>query len=172
MAKEQARMKARNLLQKQEIAQAPVNVVQIAQKLGYKVYRATFKKPGISGGVKFLQENQHQGDQHKGEIYVNAEDAPRRQRFTIAHEIGHCIMHREQHQEGILEKIDMFRNPENHNAEEAEANEFAASLLMPEYMVRDAWKRWGSTEILADIFKVSISAMSYRLYNLGLKGDW
>ena len=47
-----------------------------------------------------------------------------------------------------------------------------ANLLMPEQLVREMWKRWGSTEILADIFKVSLSAMSYRLYNLHLKGDW
>ena len=81
-------------------------------------------------------------------------------------------MHREYYRNGILKRIDMFRNPENHNQEEVEANAFVANLLMPEQMVREMWKRWGSTEILADIFKVSLSAMSYRLYNLHLKGDW
>ena len=66
-------------------------------------------------------------------------------------------MHREYYRNGILERIDMFRNPENHIQEEVEANAFAANLLMPEQMAREMWKRWGSTEILADIFKVSLS---------------
>lgn len=43
---------------------------------------------------------------------------------------------------------------------------------MPSDIVKAMWDKWGSTEILADIFKVSLSAMSYRFYNLNLKGDW
>ena len=50
-------------------------------------------------------------------------------------------MHREYYRNGILERIDMFRNPENHSQEEVEANAFAANLLMPEQMVREMWKR-------------------------------
>lgn len=55
-------------------------------------------------------------------------------------------MHREYYRNGILGRIDMFRNPENHSQEEVEANAFAANLLMPEQMVREMWKRWGFTD--------------------------
>ena len=67
----------------------------------------------------------------------------------------------------------MFRTGRGTGNElEFEANEFAATLLIPENLVRKYWSSWSSVEMLADIFKVSLSAMSYRLYKLGLKGDW
>lgn len=160
----QAERAASELLRRQRALKAPINAIKMAKSLGYEVYQANFKDSAISGGVNFQESG--------GKIYLNRNDSPTRQRFTLAHELGHCVMHKEHHQNGILERIDMFRNPENHSQEEVEANAFAANLLMPEQMVREMWKRWGSTEILADIFKVSLSAMSYRLYNLRLKGDW
>lgn len=164
--KQQAIFRKRNVqpVNCQSALKTPINAIRLAKALGYEVYQASFTDNAISGGANF----QKQG----GKIYLNRNDSPTRQRFTLAHELGHCIMHREYYRNGILERIDMFRNPENHSQEEVEANAFAANLLMPEQMVREMWKRWGSTEILADIFKVSLSAMSYRLYNLHLKGDW
>ena len=169
MSKEQARLCAMKVLDAYADMQMPLDVVLLASKLGYEVKQANFKKDWISGGVNFFD---NADDKQKGVIYVRAKEPPRRQRFTIAHEIGHCVMHRDIHKNGILENIDMFRNPNNHSPEEVEANEFAANILMPEDLVRTMWWRWGSTEILASIFKVSLSAISYRLYNLGLKEDW
>lgn len=155
---------ASTVLRNHGVHGTPINAVKLAEALGYDVYQATFKDGAISGGVNFQKNG--------GRIYLNQNDSPTRQRFTLAHEIGHCVLHRDKHENGILERIDMFRDPENHSQEEVEANAFAANLLMPEQLVREMWKRWGSTEILADIFEVSLSAISYRLYNLHLKGDW
>ncbi|MBR3722082.1 MAG: ImmA/IrrE family metallo-endopeptidase [Selenomonadaceae bacterium] len=163
-----ARRAASKLLNDKKNFSIPIDVISIASALGYKVYSAKFKNNQISGGVKFLNEDAAV----KGEIYVNENDSWQRQRFTIAHEIGHCVLHREKHNDGILENIDMFRNPNNHSEEEIEANEFAASILMPENEVRKQWLKWRSTEILADVFNVSLSAMSFRLFHLGYKGDW
>ena len=146
----------------------PVNVLLLAKSLNYNVYQASFKNENISGGITFNT------DGNGGKIYVNHNDSPFRQRFTIAHEIGHAVLHSENYKKnGILEQIDMFRTgKEAGNELELEANEFAATLLMPENLVRKYWSSWGSVEMLADIFKVSLSAMSYRLYKLKLKGDW
>lgn len=61
--------------------------------------------------------------------------------------------------------------------EEIEANAFAAALLMPEKMIRDLINRLPASKrrepddtatALADVFKVSTSAMNFRLINLGL----
>ena len=163
--REKARDKAAEILSAYSLGVPPINVIDLAEKLGYTVWFATFKDERISGGVSF---DAHQG----GKIYVSRTETGKRQRFTVAHELGHCVLHRDDYKNGILESIDMFRRPDDHRPEEIEANEFAASVLMPKDMVRQAWRKWRSTEILADIFQVSISAMSYRLYNLGLKGDW
>lgn len=144
----QAERAASKLLREQSALKTPINAIRLAKALGYEVYQASFKDNAISGGVNLKTGRK---------IYLYRNDSPTRQRFTLAHELGHCIMHREYYRNGILERIDMFRNPENHSQEEVEANAFAANLLMPEQMVREMWKRWESTEILADIFKVSLS---------------
>lgn len=157
---------ARIVLSTYNLKNLPIDVMEIAKTMGYDVYDATFKKDGLSGGIKFKT------DTERGQIYCAKYDPFARRRFTIAHEIGHSIMHRDNYEEGMLETIDMFRNAKDHSAEEIEANAFAAELLMPADMVRKEWARWGSTEILADVFFVSLSAISYRLYNLGFKEDW
>lgn len=163
-----AENRAIQLLNEYGVKSAPVNVVKLAKDLGYSVHKAIFRNKKISGGVKFFNNGQEEGA-----IYISINDSISRQRFTLAHELGHCVLHREQYQEkGLLEGIDMFRDPENHSRMEVEANAFAAELLMPRELVRQKWAIWGSTEILADIFRVSLSAMSYRLYNLGLTKDW
>lgn len=159
---------AKKLLEKYEINKAPVNIVALAKKEGYTVATATFRDKNISGGIQFKTDTQ------TGKMYVNADDSPLRQRFSLAHEVGHSCMHSNtpKYAKGVLERIDMFRDSSEHNIEEVEANAFAAALLMPEDIVCDMWRKWRSTEILAELFEVSISAMSFRLYNLGLKGDW
>ena len=106
-----AENRAIQLLNKHGVKSAPVNVVKLAKDLGCSVYKAVFKNKNISGGVKFLD-----GEKEKGAIYISINDSASRQRFTLANELGHCIMYRERYREkGLLEGIDMFRNPENHS---------------------------------------------------------
>lgn len=107
-------------------------------------------------------------------IRYNIED-PKRQRFTIAHELGHYILHKETplFVDKKNEKI-MYRNSESTTGEirkEREANAFAASLLMPAKFIGDEWEKMpvhkDPIEYLANIFNVSGQAMSFRLANLG-----
>jgi Zn-dependent peptidase ImmA (M78 family) len=108
-------------------------------------------------------------------IGVNSRHAPTRQRFTVAHEIGHLLIHK-----GQPVFIDRFvrvnwRNGES-NREEVQANAFAAELLMPRALVRKAIERALSrrrdvtpqelVSVLAKSFEVSAAAMQYRLTNL------
>ncbi|MGN6820459.1 MAG: ImmA/IrrE family metallo-endopeptidase [Sphingomonas sp.] len=109
-------------------------------------------------------------------VAVNNEHSDVRQRFTIAHEIGHLMLH-----EGEEVHVDSafrvnLRDPRSGTAEniqEVEANAFAANLLMPADWVRRALgETWidlnDDSEIarLADLFKVSQQAMLIRLTNL------
>lgn len=103
-------------------------------------------------------------------IVYNKYQSPVRQRFTIAHELGHFVLHKK---ELSLSKTELpvFRNGRSstgENKQEREANLFAASLLMPENFIEDELKNFnligGSLlEYLAGTFKVSEQAMSYRL---------
>ena len=116
-------------------------------------------------------------------IVVNKNHARVRQRFTIAHEIGHYVL--EHHRNGSM-FIDLpsrhmstalFRNSDSSTGEilqEREANAFAAALLMPKYLVKEEIEDLNlsfdqddkSVEQLAKKFKVSSQSMMFRLSNL------
>jgi predicted transcriptional regulator len=117
-------------------------------------------------------------------IVVNSADAETRRRFTIAHELGHLLLHppsevyadRFGRTVGVNERgekaargTDLF---------EVQANAFAASLLMPEPWVLPAFeasaRRDDQVDHLAHRFNVSPAAMKNRLIRLGLlsQGGW
>ena len=67
-----------------------------------------------------------------GIIYNNAIKSKGRINFTLAHELGHYLMHRESHPEGLRCSADDIVGEEGKYKEiEREANQFAANLLMP-----------------------------------------
>ena len=112
-------------------------------------------------------------------IGVNTLHHPRRQRFTIAHELGHLRL--EHKGEVIVDSgIQVNRRDAASGSasvrDEREANAFAAELLMPadvldEHLGRLVRRHTGQTSIvsaLARIFDVSEEAMHYRLLNLGM----
>jgi uncharacterized protein DUF955 len=88
-----------------------------------------------------------------------------RQRFTIAHELGHHV----------LDHGPSFRDPVAHftmgysSPREREANRFAAELLMPDEAIEYLMRTMKNATVakLAERFGVSQVAMGYRLKNLG-----
>lgn len=111
----------------------------------------------------------------------NINHSENRQRFTIAHEIGHFILHAK-HEPLFIDKNDknnlIFNRDENSSTgeklKEREANNFAAALLMPKKLLAekiDSSKRKNDLNKLvielSGIFKVSTHAMGIRLSQLG-----
>lgn len=98
-------------------------------------------------------------------ISINSLHNKKRQRFTLAHELGHYILHKEKNAE--FKDTVFFRN-DVLDSMEYNANEFASELLMPEVDVR-TYVNKGIRNIgnLADIFGVSAAAMKYRIISLG-----
>lgn len=94
-------------------------------------------------------------------IYVKKTDADYRKRFTIAHEIGHAY----------LGHGDRYRNTvaRVYSSEEADANAFAAELLMPTVAVRVLIEidNLSDPAELRELFNVSAESMRYRLQHLG-----
>lgn len=89
-----------------------------------------------------------------------------RTRFTLAHELAHCCLsHIVPSQKGYIE----LRRKKNINEEhEISANIFAGELLIPEKELSGVLKKFfdntfPSSEILAQIFSVSINVMEERL---------
>lgn len=104
-------------------------------------------------------------------IYVNANEAPARQRFTIAHELGHALLHSYQLEKNPNLGI-FYRRPLGdevfNSIEERQANCFAAHLLVPEAIIRELYPACKSPSVLADIFNVSRQVIEFHLLNLGL----
>ncbi|NMA73849.1 MAG: ImmA/IrrE family metallo-endopeptidase [Bacteroidales bacterium] len=100
-------------------------------------------------------------------ITINNKHHKNRQRFTLAHELGHYILHKEKN--ATFEDTAFFRGGQM-DAIEYAANSFAATILMPEEKLKgliDSGIR--SVSLLANKFNISTSALKYRLEELGYK---
>lgn len=155
---------ALGLLRDLDMKTPPVDVKSIASHLQLKVLEEKLDSE-ISGALVL--------EQGKGVIGVDKSQSPQRQRFTIAHEIGHYKLHYKPDKMFIDEHVYLRSNQSN--LEEIEANAFAASLLMPKFMIDNFIKENEYTFIgddqinkLAKKFNVSSIAMTYRLSNLNI----
>lgn len=99
-------------------------------------------------------------------IVVNASDNPRRQRFTMAHEVGHYILHRDLIREDVVDDA-MYRSALSEGYER-QADSFAGQVLLPAQKVREAYKTTKALGALAQMFDVSDPALRIRLSELGL----
>lgn len=98
-------------------------------------------------------------------IGVNKKHHRKRQRFTLAHEFGHFILHK--NEDMVFEDEVLFRD-ENLTAIEYAANRFAAELLMPQDLFVGSIKKGEtSLEDLAEKFEVSTLAVKNRVLTLG-----
>lgn len=144
----------------------PVQTVPIAQALGISVYRVPGWPNDVSGMIRKSEED---GGNSGYAIYVNGDHPEVRRRFTIAHEIGHFVLHKSLIGDGIVED-GLMRAQGFSSRVEYQANQFAADLLMPWHLINRAKKQGiASVEQLARAFNVSNDAMSIRLYKVQYK---
>ena len=95
--------------------------------------------------------------------YYNPGRSESRRRFTLAHEIGHVVLHGSPHGAAAA------RGGGPRRPREREADRFAAELLMPREMVMQAVEQHGpDAEALRGLFQVSRQAMQIRLEQLGI----
>lgn len=170
-----AQLAARKLLKELGISSLPVPVKRIARQLEIEVRRERFD--GDVSGMMYKSD-----DGEKVIIGINSMHHSNRQRFTIAHEIGH---YRLNHANIQIDKglMGFLRDEVSSLAiedEEIEANQFAAELLMPEELVLkslkgikfslddDEFNLNDFINSMARKFRVSPKAFTYRLVNLGL----
>lgn len=147
--------KAREILKRHWNLTLPVDVEGMARALEIKVERV--HNPNFSGLYQVIGG--------KPLIQINADDSEVRQRFTIAHELGHWALG---HSGSYRDGPETF-SVSNFDPFEVAANNFAAELLMPESMIRYLVFKENIThpKTLALKAKVSEVAMQYRLKNLG-----
>lgn len=138
----------------------PVKVIPVAKEFGISVYVSDDMADNISGMIK---KDVGRGGDSGYAIFVNDRHANVRKRFTIAHEIGHYVLHKDLIGDGIVEDA-LLRATGLTNSIERQANAFAADLLMPWALLEQATvDGFSSIEAMADAFEVSNDAMSYRV---------
>lgn len=164
-----AEQTAIDLLEELDIRELPIPVDTIAEELG-----VSLRLEPLEGGLSGVLFRDHGGGQVIG---VNSLHAPVRQRFTIAHELGHLRLHEDAlYVDGLVRRDD--KSSLALDPQEIEANAFAAELLMPRKLVlRELAHRVPEGTVadptrllrqLARAFAVSEQAMEFRLVNLGV----
>lgn len=157
------------LLADNGITEAPVPLPRIAKARGARIVVDSLEGD-LSG---FLYR-----DKHENVIGVNTHQAPARQNFTIAHELGHLMLHDQEQLHVDHEFRVRLRNDVSSKGTddaEREANFFAASLLMPKSFLEKDLADKEFVDLFDDDFLrnlarkygVSTQAMGNRLKNLG-----
>lgn len=147
---------------------APVDVEGLIKSLGIALEKGELD-PEISGQVEPTPDGSFK-------ITVNKADHYFRRRFTMAHELGHVLLHSTIIRTGVNDSPayrslpqGRFFNPMITPAHEAQANQFAANLLMPRDLVTQEWERFRpELKKMAAAFQVSPAALRIRLEGLGL----
>lgn len=159
---------ARDLLAEFDVSSPAVDVHHLARQMGVQVVQTSMNQD-VSGMLI--------RDDNVLTVGLNSNQVSRRQRFTLAHELGHLRLHRGRPlivDSSIRVNLRDSASATATNREEMEANRFAAALLMPENMVREALASTVAAKPaqlqreLAELFDVSTEAMGYRLINLGI----
>lgn len=139
----------------------PVAIEKMAARCGVRLV-ARRLPPGLSGAIIELEDGPV--------IAVNSDQFVGRQRFTIAHELGHHLLrHHDRFHIDLADPSAVGEPPGYNWRHEREANEFAAGVLMPAALVRRSVDETADARALADTFEVSPLAMTYRLRNLGIR---
>ena len=141
------------------MAVRPVSINDAARIFGLEV-RSDKLPEGVSC---FLFKDASYETDSEYVIFVDSVDPEERQRFAAAHALGHYLLHRDSIGSGIQENL--FLEADGLSSEqETEANEFAMEFLMPMDSIMEVlYKETKSIEELAEIFNVTIVAMSNRL---------
>ncbi|MBX9463597.1 MAG: ImmA/IrrE family metallo-endopeptidase [Aquamicrobium sp.] len=165
-SKELARVaKAEKAILDRYMSDYPIKLGQLARDLGVAI-KVSSMGTGISGQIS------REGNQYV--IRVNRNEARERQRFTIAHELAHYLLHRnviDSSPEGITDTV-LYRSGKPEQIE-FEANRLAAEIVMPISLVeKEVQQRFRGVvtettiESLASRFEVSKAAMEIKLSTL------
>lgn len=170
---EVVRAQAERLLSDCGVTAPPVPVERIAKALGVRVHRVPFEDD--LSGLIFI-------DGQRPVIGVNSRHHPNRRRFTVAHELGHFVLHKEvlagqvHVDRGFRVLMRDANSASGMDGREIEANQFAAELLMPKSFVLAEVRRRrvafldenAPLSAIAKKFQVSEQALQFRMLNLDL----
>ena len=156
-----------------QMNEPPFNPFDIAERLNLNVKRTLdYDKLNTEGQISVNENNEP-------EIWVNPIKSEARQRFTLAHEIGHLANDvLPKINNPIIDKYETLYRSNAYGGIETKANRFAAQLLMPLKQIEKFIEAQRGNnpklcakeaiELIAAKFEVSKQAVFHRLQNIGL----
>ena len=146
------------------------NLLEIANQLGAKVEDATlpdFNGKKVKGYIKWFTEAEKDANPgYSARILLNTNQSATVKNFTLAHEIGHFLLH--QGEESYRIDLQDYSHEGDPHNQETEANFFAGTLLMPKDKFFIALRESKNLDQVAKAFGVSKPAVEARLKWLGL----
>jgi Zn-dependent peptidase ImmA (M78 family) len=142
-------------------SEAPVKLGAIARELGLEVFQSSMS-PEISGLIE-----PSDSAPSRFRIRLNRHEMVERQRFTLAHEIAHFLLHRSEIGGGLVDDA-LYRSSLS-TRKEVEANKLASKLVMPDGLVAQERRKVSHLPLdeqisrLAKLFRVSEAAMRIKL---------
>jgi Zn-dependent peptidase ImmA (M78 family) len=132
------------------------HIFDLANKMGISVYKKRFSDPKIS--AELIRD----GSNEPIKIFLSEEEPKERRSFSLAHEIGHLVLHEPK---PVAHRIDCYSyGTDDESVQELEANFFAATLLMPKDTLAEMLNIHGDNiEMLTKVFAVSRSAIRNRI---------
>lgn len=172
MLKKEVIEKAKAFCEKHKVNTYPVKIIDLCSQYGFSVFKNDLKKE--TSGYIIAQDKPIDKIGLSKIIVVNAKDSMERQRFTVAHELAHFILHHNG------KTLYAHRDDGQAGGIENEADEFAANVLMPENLVKEALSYlvdesnrflpfFMKVDFIANQFAVSKAAAQVRLEQLGIR---
>ena len=161
----------------EEFSNAPIDIHSILEKLNIDYGAVDFGDiHGIYNGINLPEQagmvmgavaaySEKDDGKDYVEISVNKYDNYHRQRFTLAHELAHCMLHAESLRNG---RIELRTALTSDDIKEIEANVLAGEILIPEKLLKTFYKTmpFPFLSFLAKKFDVSENVMKARLQYL------
>ena len=120
-----------------EITSYPINVFQIARKLEFDIIYGKFKQDNVYGVMWDGDEPLNVGGkQMYRAILLNKQDSLERQAFTVAHEIGHFMLHCKDNTNFYERYHGGAEQTDSQKLIEDQADFFAANLLLPKKLMK------------------------------------
>jgi Zn-dependent peptidase ImmA (M78 family)/DNA-binding XRE family transcriptional regulator len=143
----------------------PINIYLLATQMGILVAPTHLDKPA----AVVNRADERRKPASPPWILVSSTQPIQRQRYSIAHEIAHLLLHKED----IRVHLTYYRRSSDQR--EIDADTFAAELLMPrnllQYSVQELKGKGAVEEVvfmISYVYQVSFLAIATRLYKLGL----
>jgi Zn-dependent peptidase ImmA (M78 family) len=140
-----------------------VNLIWLVEQQAVPVHFVPSHKLGEESGMNTDRVG------GKLRMFINQHEPQLRQRFSLLHEFKHVLDFPDA--DTLHAKLGSGDPEAQANQIELLANEFAGQVLMPKALVRRAWFSSGNVQTVANIFNVSVEAMTTRLEKLNLVGE-